>query len=96
MSWKHVLREIDGREYILDGIHGTIQVDLHPYNTRVMHEPSKLGKETEAYQATRRVLRDEWSTDLSQSERVVTIAYELLGLKECEKLCFLDEQDSLQ
>jgi hypothetical protein len=69
---------LNGREYVLDGVHGHfVHSGEWPYE-RLGHEPSKRGKRTKRYQETKRRLRDDWSTDLSDSiERQVDIAIEL-------------------
>lgn len=78
---------IDGKAYTLDGIHGHIKVthtplpsayaDQRRWTTSISHNPSKKGMETDAYQKTRAQLRDDWSSDLTNSERLGTIMWEL-------------------
>lgn len=74
-DWSQALDAIDGRTYTLDGVHGTIKVDRRdPLRTHVSHEPSAKGKRSAPYLATKARLRDDWSTDLSWSERLADIA----------------------
>jgi hypothetical protein len=82
-SWDEALDAIVGREVVLDGVHGTIEVE-HVYSgsgaridTRVHHEPNVRGKRSEAYQRTKALLRDDWSMDLSWSDRLVDLMIEL-------------------
>lgn len=68
---------INGMPYTLDGIHGRIKVETWGGRTTISHEPSPQGKRTDAYQKMRAQLRDDWSTDLTWSERLGSIMYEL-------------------
>lgn len=73
-AWQQALDHIDGREYVLDGIHGVIKVDQsRAFETRIWHEPSDEGRNTRAYRDMKRQLGDHWSSDLSQSERLADI-----------------------
>lgn len=76
-TYQEALDVMDGRTYTLDGIHGTIKVERFNGMTTISHRPSKKGQNTEAYRETRRKLGDDWSTDLSQSERFGEIAHDL-------------------
>lgn len=74
-SWDEALDVIDGKRYTLDGIEGVIHVDRsRRFDTRVDHHPTAKGKKTEAYLKIKRQLGDDWSTDLSSSERLADIA----------------------
>lgn len=74
MTYAQALEFINGKAYKLDGVHGHIVVDTSvPHHTKVEHVPSKAGKRSEAYQAVRRQLRDDYVTDLSWSERLADI-----------------------
>lgn len=79
---------LDGRRYKLDGIAGTFRATSfeagYPYRHTVYsisHVPSAAGKKTEAYLKIRRELHDDWSTDLTDSDRLFEIAVKL-GFKE--------------
>jgi hypothetical protein len=65
----------------LDGVSGTIKVSYpyrqYPREAHVSHEPDARGKRSEAYLETKRELRDDWSTDLTHSERLVDIMTKL-------------------
>jgi len=90
----HIYEAIDGQPYTLDGIAGTIRVEGESPYTRVTHYKSDAGRRTEAYQATKRMLRDDWDTDLTYSERLVSIFYDLLGTEQAERLCALPSEGS--
>ena len=61
-----------------EGIEGVLKVDRsRPYDTRIMHVKTPKGRATEAYQKTRRELKDDWDTDLSTSESLVPIMTKL-------------------
>lgn len=74
-SWNEALEVIDGKRYTLDGIEGVIRVDRsRRFYTRVNHDPTAKGKKTAAYLKIKKQLGDDWSTDLSDSERLADIA----------------------
>lgn len=74
-SWDEALDVIDGKRHTLDGIEGVIRVDRsRQFDTRVDHHPTAKGKKTAAYLKIKRQLGDDWSTDLSSSERLADIA----------------------
>ncbi len=78
MTWQKALDHINGQAYVLDGIDGVIKVDYtRKHDTRISHEATKRGRATQAYQETKRQLGDDWSSDLTNSERVVDIMIEL-------------------
>lgn len=78
-SWDEALDAIDGKEYTLDGVHGRFKVDRsRAHDTRVTHEPSARGRRSEAYLETKRELRDDWSSDLTNTERLADIASEFV------------------
>lgn len=76
-TYQEALDAMDGRTYTLDGIHGTIKVSRFNGRTSIYHHPSARGMKTEAYRETKHKLGDDWSTDLSQSERFGDIAHDL-------------------
>lgn len=78
-SWDEALNVINGKPYVLDGIHGHLKVDRsRQFYTRVMHEPSKRGRQTDAYLKLKREYHDDWDTDLSDSERLPDIVGEFV------------------
>lgn len=80
-SWDAALEAIDGREITLDGIHGTVKVDRsRRFDTRVMHIKSAKGRRSEAYQETRRRLRDDWDSDLTQDVEACCAIAQALGV----------------
>lgn len=76
-TYAQALEAMNEKTYTLDGIHGTIKVETWSGRTKVSHEPSKKGQKTNAYNDIRRQLGDDWSTDLTYSERFGEIAYGL-------------------
>lgn len=80
-TWDAALEAIDGREITLDGIHGTLKVDRsRRFDTRVMHMKSPKGRRTESYQETRRRLRDDWDSDLTQDAETCCAIVQALGV----------------
>jgi hypothetical protein len=80
-TYDAALDSINGKSYKLDGVAGKIVVDRSDaLRLRIAHVPSKAGKKSEAYLAVRRVLRDDYETDLTWSERLPEIMVEL-GVK---------------
>lgn len=80
-TWEQSLEAMDGREVTLDGIHGTIRIERpRPFDTRVMHYKSPKGRRSEAYQATRRRLRDDWDSDLTGDADACVAIAEALGV----------------
>jgi hypothetical protein len=71
---------LDGKAWKLDGIDGVIRVEGKSPYTRVMHYPSAKGRRTGAYQAKRREYRDDWMSDITTSDSLVT-AMEALGVR---------------
>ena len=75
---------LDRRTYVLDGISGT---PCHRTLTSpwlhgrcfhsLYHEPDTAGRQTLFYRDLRARLGDDWSSDLTHSERVIGIALEL-------------------
>jgi hypothetical protein len=76
-TYEAALDAINGRNYTLDGIHGTIRVDSWNGCVSIHHHPSKKGQGTEAYREMKRKLGDDWSTDLTNSERFGDVAHDL-------------------
>ena len=75
---------LDDRTYTLDGVHGKFKISsnraIYPYphvSFSLYHEPSAKGKRSKAYKDEKRMLGDDWSTDLSDSERATDIALKL-------------------
>lgn len=76
-SWQEALEAVNGRAYTLDGVHGHIKVRTHAGRTTVYHEASPRGRTSKPYLETNRKLRYDWDTDLTMSERLPVIMYEL-------------------
>jgi hypothetical protein len=72
MTYQQALNFINGKSYKLDGVAGKLKVESTPY-LKVEHVPSKAGMNCEAYLAVRRILRDDYTTDLTWSERLPEI-----------------------
>ena len=80
-NWDEALDAVNGKEYVLDGIHGHLKVtrSIDRFGlpvTSFVHEPSRKGKTSEAYLERRRELGDDRHTDFRDSERAGTIASE--------------------
>lgn len=65
----------NGRLVTIDGLRCKLRVDsyeaIYPYRHRVLKvtaEPTKAAKRTEAYLRVRRELRDDWHTDVLESD----------------------------
>lgn len=75
MSYDQILEAIHGRTFTdRDGIQCKVEVThtnaIYPYPhtiTRIHACPTAKGKRTTAYREIRSKLRDDWSTDLTQS-----------------------------
>lgn len=67
---------LDGKAYTLDGIHGHFKNETFRGEARIAHYPSKKGQQTKEYRELRTRLGDDWSSDLSQSERLGEIMWE--------------------
>lgn len=75
MSYDQILEAINGHTFTdRSGIQCKVEVQhahaKYPYphtTTRIFANPTTKGKRTEAYREIRRKLRDDWSTDLTQS-----------------------------
>ena len=78
-TWNAALKLVDGKVVKDDeGIEGVLKVvELGPHDTRLMHVKTARGKEHPKYQATKRLLHDDWDTDLSSSESTGRIMQEL-------------------
>lgn len=77
-TWADALNAIDGREYTLDGVHGTFHIDRSiRFNTRIWHIASERGRQSEHYREVKAKLRDDWDSDMSHSDRLVDIMGEL-------------------
>lgn len=76
-QWDEALDFIHGKEYTLDGVHGTLAVEDGRFGRRVWHRASEIGRESPEYRAIRRKLGDHYSSDLTESERVGEIMLEL-------------------
>ena len=84
---------LDGRHYTLDGVSGVISYRTHdaiyPYQhtgQSLTHEPDAYGKRTKAYRELRRRLGDDWVTDLVTSDRLVSIAVEVLDQRRMNEI----------
>jgi hypothetical protein len=83
-STAKLFRALDGRHYTLDGISGVLSYETSvasfPYahvDHSFHHRPDAKGRRSEEYLKVRRILRDDWSTDLTNSERLGEIAQKL-------------------
>lgn len=75
---------LDGRHYTLDGISGVIKHETisarYPYahvDHTLSHRADAKGMRSPKYIELRRKLHDDWSTDLTNSDRLVDIAKRL-------------------
>ena len=73
----------DGRVVTVDGLRCKLRVTTftqrYPYERRMIDvsaEPTRAAKRTEAYLRVRRELRDDWSTDVLESD--VSVQSEIL------------------
>lgn len=78
---KRIGEYLDGKPYTHNGISGRILYveypAFYPYRhtaQSIVHEADEAGKQTEAYQETKRTLGDDWDSDLTDSESLVDIA----------------------
>lgn len=86
---------LDGKIVRLDGIRGKIH-DRTVRKTMIgggevvyrslLHEADTVGKRHPDYVQRRRELKDDWYTELADSERLIDLAIEWLGLTEVEAL----------
>lgn len=82
-----VLEFMDGKSYVLDGISGVFKYskrnllsgDFGTVSLRyeLVHEADEIGRQNDAYRQVRRMLGDDYVTDMTWSERLVDIAVEL-------------------
>lgn len=76
-----VFEFLDGKEYVLHGIHGHFKHDVWVGRQRtseyLRHIPSKRGMATKLYQDEKRKLGDDWSSDLTNGLSYCDIAIEL-------------------
>jgi hypothetical protein len=79
-----LFRALDGRHFTLDGVSGVLSyeklVATYPYphvDHSFHHTADAKGRRSEEYLKVRRILRDDWSTDLTNSERLGEIAQKL-------------------
>jgi hypothetical protein len=79
-----LFRALDGRHYTLDGISGVLSYEtfiaVYPYkhvDHSFHHTADAKGRRSEEYLKVRKILRDDWSTDLTNSERLGEIARKL-------------------
>lgn len=79
-DFNQALESLNGREYVHRGIHGVLHYGGRRFYERLTHDPSSIGKETEAYAVTRRELGDDWSTDLTDCEEAVVAIFEHFGI----------------
>jgi len=89
MAWDDVLEAINGKKITHDGISGTIRVERVFGRTKVSHEADARGRKSEKYRSLRRQLRDDWYTDLSESdpETLVKVAAKVVGgMKRLDEL----------
>ena len=78
---KFVGEKLDGKSYTHNGISGRILYAeyqaIFPYRTTVqhiVHEADEAGQQTIEYQEAKRLLGDEWDTELTDSDELVNIA----------------------
>lgn len=76
---------LHGREHTIDGIHGHFMLvpghkAKYPYEhmtkPRLHHEPSTIGRGSSSYRKIKKELGDHWSTDMTDSENLDSIAGE--------------------
>jgi len=87
-----VFQFLDAKPYTLNGISGhfkhEVRVARYPYRRReerLTFQPDATGQQSEEYRATRRELKDDWSTDLTDAiDTYCDIAIEL-GFNDSEE-----------
>lgn len=79
MNWQLVLEALDGQHVELDGVSGTIRLEGRSPYQRVVHHADARGRQSAEYRRVKRELHDDWSTDLTDSDRLVGIACSVLG-----------------
>lgn len=86
---------LDGKIVRLDGIRGKLQDRTVRKNMigggevvyrSLLHTADTVGKRHTEYAKCKRELKDDWSTELAESERLVDLAIEWLGLEAVEAL----------
>lgn len=78
-----IYRFLNGKVYNLDGVQGIFYyrpIESFGRDT-IEHQPTPVGKQSAHYAEVKRQLRDDWSSDLTHSERVADIAV-ALGYRE--------------
>ncbi len=68
VSFQQALEWCNGRTVTHEGISGVIELKGERPYQKVYHVPDAKGKRTKAYTDMREQLRDDWSTDLTDSD----------------------------
>jgi len=64
-NFAEFLNAIAGRAVTLDGVEGTLSIER---GDRIVHKATTKGRKTEKYQAARRQLRDDYTSDVTDCE----------------------------
>jgi hypothetical protein len=82
-SWDEALDVVDGKKVIHDGVESIVKIDRsRKFDTRFELHPTAKGRKSEAYLESKRKLRDDYITDLTQSpEAAVRIAERFVQFK---------------
>lgn len=67
-SFAEFLGAINGRTVTLDGVEGTLSIEK---GDRIVHRATAKGRKSERYQTIRRQLRDDYSSDVSDSDKAL-------------------------
>ena len=73
---------LDGKEYVLDGVHGTFEHTGTWPREQLYHNPSSRGKRTAKYQKIKRLLGDDHCTNLTASIDTYCQAARELGYED--------------
>lgn len=68
VSFQEALEWCNGQAVVHEGISGRIELKGERPYQKVYHVPDAKGKRTKAYTDMREQLRDDWSTDLTESD----------------------------
>ncbi len=67
---------IHGMEWILNGVHGHLQVEKRNGLTEIDHIPSKKGMKSEEYQKHRKILRDDYTSTITADADELELIFE--------------------